>query len=386
MRSLVSIQPRPKALKVEVSSVSEAASSAADTRRQRHRVVVKRAYHQRLNRLRDLRREESVLQTQFHTALVHIATLLRDKPTQNASSTTIRALLASYVGLLTLKCQLEEEQLELSATMERYTLFHSRVQQLVTENTSPIQYVTLPTPIDRALVTSTNKSVNPLAVTIDSVSLSTCYEVSRRTWSDIQTFMARTDHFHLGSQVFGWEHRYRFADRSERHLQYSISKTFPSISAQELSRRSWRAMTTETSYQALHTSSMTSRLRLIQRVDEHNLIFLRLLGRPNQETVFKTRCLISRFQVERGYVTIYRSMNPEYVQPAVKEDSPHTVWLEMFSWTYFEELKEENKVRFEFGGEMRHQSTDNARFWMMELLLMALRWENMVVGPRFTLT
>eukprot|EP00644_Phytophthora_capsici_P017644 jgi/Phyca11/18975/fgenesh1_pg.PHYCAscaffold_42_\ len=39
----------------------------------------------------------------------------------------------------------------------------------------------------------------------------------------------------------------------------------------------------------------------------------------------------------------------------------------------------------EFGGEMKHFSADNAKFWMMEVLLMGLRWESRTVAPLITL-
>lgn len=64
---------------------------------------------------------------------------------------------------------------------------------------------------------------------------------------------------------------------------------------------------------------------------------------------------------------------------------PRVVWLDMFAWTSFENRSDGSGVEFQFGGEMKHFSADNAKFWMMEVLLMALRWESRAVAPLITL-
>lgn len=38
------------------------------------------------------------------------------------------------------------------------------------------------------------------------------------------------------------------------------------------------------------------------------------------------------------------------------------------------------------GGTIMGETDQDKSFWMLELLLIALRWESLLVGPRFSLT
>ncbi|RLN62000.1 hypothetical protein BBP00_00005032 [Phytophthora kernoviae] len=61
-------------------------------------------------------------------------------------------------------------------------------------------------------------------------------------------------------------------------------------------------------------------------------------------------------------------------------------WLDMFTWTLFEEdLGDENAVKFSYGGIVYSTEAASTHVWMMEILLLALRWEAKVVQPTFML-
>ncbi|KAL4160937.1 hypothetical protein PRNP1_001495 [Phytophthora ramorum] len=61
-------------------------------------------------------------------------------------------------------------------------------------------------------------------------------------------------------------------------------------------------------------------------------------------------------------------------------------WLDMFTWTLFEdEPGNENAVVFSYGGIVYSTEAVNTHTWMLEILLLAMRWEAKVVRPPFML-
>lgn len=279
-----------------------------------------------------------------------------------------------YVRLTTIREELQKEHEALNKLARQHEQFRVRLAQIVEA--------------ERELERE-RQHATPY-VTITPMTEKSCYQVIHDAHKSALNFMESKNTLTLGSEVFGWTHKYRFCDGGSL-LQYSISKAFPSQSAFELCQRGWAIMTTPQTYQELHSTSMTSQIHLVQRVNCDNAVMCRILRRKSQTTVFKTLLLASQFQVEKGYMTIYRAIDRERIlrQNLADEqegEEPHSVvWLDMFAWTYFEDL-DDGRVRFEFGGNMQHTTSENARFWMMEVLLMALRWESKAVGPLFTLT
>lgn len=279
-----------------------------------------------------------------------------------------------YVRLTTIREALQKEHKALNKLAEQHEQFRVRLAHIVeTERENERE----------------RQQATPY-VTITPMTEKACYQVIREAHESALSFMESKNTYSLGSEVFGWTHRYRFCDNGSL-LQYSIAKAFPSQSAFELCQRGWAIMTNPQTYQELHSTSMTSHMHLVQRVNRDSVVLCRILRRKSQRTVFKTLLLASQFQVDKGYMTIYRAVDHERIlrQNLADEregEEPHSVvWLDMFAWTYFEDM-EDGRVRFEFGGNMQHTTSENARFWMMEVLLMALRWESQAVGPLFTLT
>lgn len=324
--------------------------------------------------LSELRELEKALKNQYQ-ALVKSSSARReatgDLGQDCSDSSVLRDL---YVRLTKIKENLQTENTALQKLSREQEHFQSRLEQIVYSDQQAEK----------------KQQETTTYVTITPMSEQSCYEVIRLAYKSALSFMESKNVLTLGSEVFGWSHKYRFESNGS-HLQYSISKTFPSLSAFELSQRGWKIMTTEKSYQELHSMSMTSRLHLIQRINDDNAVFCRVLRRKHQKTLLKTLLLASRFQVARGFMTIYRAidrnriLSQNLVDEQEGEELYRVVWMDMFAWTFFEDL-DDGSVRFEFGGHMPHISSDNATFWMMEVLLMALRWENKAVGPIFTLT
>ncbi|GMF29657.1 unnamed protein product [Phytophthora fragariaefolia] len=427
-RSAAVRAPPSKAAAIDSSSPTSASEAVEAARKRKHRELVKRSYYQKLVQaeaalpcaaagfvanswravalcgvqevLKELRQQERVL-VSHHSALLRYVQSRPPVMTLGGPTASVQLAHNKYVQATGEK----EKQAKENATLRRIHSEHLTFQKkLATASAAeerdrrrgrelagrsqeePSKQSDLDSGSSRA-----EKDVEMKSVTADA-----CYEVIRVAYADVCNFRTSRELYTSKQQVLGWTHHYRLEGEK---LQYSISKFFVGIEAQDLSDRGWAIMTTESSYKALHSRGMTSNLHDIQNVNADNRIFCRELQRPDQKAVMRTLFLSSRFQTAEGYMTIYRALDHDKLgftgpktefKPPIgildsKPPEPHVVWLDMFAWTSFETRCDGSGVDFQFGGEMKHFSADNAKFWMMEVLLMALRWESRTVGPLITL-
>ncbi|KAG3221279.1 hypothetical protein PC129_g7978 [Phytophthora cactorum] len=406
------IQPLPRSMASRSSRRSSAAAptpgskmaaSATSSLTSESAEVARKRKHRELEVLKELGQQERALATQ-HSALLRYVQARPLVATLGGPTASVRILHDRYVQATSEK----EKQMKENATLRRIHSQHltfrkklaaaraaeERERQRERDGTGGVREE--PTKEPESSESANEKHhLKMKLITTDA-----CYEVIRAAYGDVCSFRTSRDFYTSNAEVLGWTHRYRL---EEEKLQYSICKFFPRRTAHEISDRGWAVMTNESSYKALHSRGMTSNLHDIQTVNEDNRVFCRELQRPGQNAVMKTLLLMSRFQTDNGYMTIYRALDhvkfgfSGVVSPKTEAKSetdlmmnsttpePHVVWLDMFAWTSFESRSDGSGVDFHFGGEMKHFSADNAKFWMMEVLLMALRWESRTVGPLITL-
>ncbi|KAH7463641.1 hypothetical protein PRIC2_006245 [Phytophthora ramorum] len=392
-RSSADAAPAPKVVASRSSSPASGSEAVEDARKRKHRELVKRSYYQKLELLKELRQQEQALSTQ-HAALLRY---VRTRPPVGGPSASVPELHEKYVQATSEK----EQQMKENATLRHVHSQHLAFQKKLSaasaneERERHQEQEAAGHGPEEPSDPSEKQGWGMTPITADA-----CYEVIRAAYLEVCNFRTSRDLYTANAEVLGWTHRYRL--EGER-LQYSICKHFPGRTAQELSERGWAIMTTESSYKALHSRGMTSNLHDIQTVNEDNRVFCRELQRPGQNAIMKTLLLSSRFRAEDGYMTIYRALDHDKfgftgvpstktkdgvelaAESAGRRLEPRVVWLDMFAWTSFENRDDSSGVDFQFGGEMKHFSVDNAQFWMLEVLLMALRWESRAVGPLITL-
>ncbi|RLN73732.1 hypothetical protein BBJ28_00018881 [Nothophytophthora sp. Chile5] len=381
-----------------------AEAEAEAERKLKHRQLVKRAYYQKL-----VRSKERALTAQ-HSALLRRVQQQPSVQPAGGPLPSVRVLHDQYVQLTSEKERHARENMALHRRCLEQATFQKKLGAASVAEARERQRESALASEGAGETSQDSESdsvahCEPLDLGMTPMTDDACFEVIRPAYAEVRSFRTSRGLYTSNAQVFGWTHRYCLDGTK---LQYSICKVFPSLTARELSGRGWTIMTTESSYRALHSRGMTSRLHSIQTVNEDNRVFCRELQRPGQDAVMKTLLLASRFQTEDGYMTIYRSLDHTKLgfsgsinsnsqshshsskssQNSTSEHTtfePRVLWLDMFAWTSFEDQRDGSGVEFHFGGEMQHFSTDNARFWMLEVLLMALRWENRAVGPTFTL-
>ncbi|EGZ10470.1 hypothetical protein PHYSODRAFT_519821 [Phytophthora sojae] len=111
--------------------------------------------------------------------------------------------------------------------------------------------------------------------------------------------------------------------------------------------------------------------------------------------VLKTLILASRVQIDDNgsFMVLFRSVDPE-ARGIVKKDATSSsgfsiekkeVWSDAFSWGLYEAAGDRGQhCRNYFGGFVSSLVTERSlEFWLMHILLIAVRCENEVIGPLF---
>lgn len=214
---------------------------------------------------------------------------------------------------------------------------------------------------------------------------------------DILRFMNAPGKLSSGVSVFGWTDQRKIEGEE---LKFALEKHFGSISAFDLLQRSWDIFSSPERFPKVYTTSLNVRFFELQRVNEDTVLFYRSIQAEGSKVHVKTVFLLTRLKINEGYMLLFRSINKERL--GFQEDEIHTaieetealvlaagggngsgslrrsVWVEKYIWVIFKEKGPEACV-FHFGGS----TTTN--IWLKEVLFIALKWENMAVGPRITL-
>ncbi|TYZ65119.1 hypothetical protein PybrP1_010445 [[Pythium] brassicae (nom. inval.)] len=134
-------------------------------------------------------------------------------------------------------------------------------------------------------------------------------------------------------------------------IRFSIEKLFPGHSASELASKTWETARSTTQFQELYSSNIGVLYEVLQRIDDDNVL-------------------------------IYRATQPLDPSSAWFDDELSGSWTGMSMWSIFKPVgARQEHCMVEIGGLTATRMT--TQFWMLEAILMSLRWENRVAGPVF---
>lgn len=210
-----------------------------------------------------------------------------------------------------------------------------------------------------------------------------CAEMTRKTHDEMVAFLKGTGGYlgSAGTSLCGWQ-EYR-TTRNGR-FRFSTRKHFPRRSALELSSKTWEIVSSATNFQELYSTSISMQLDTVQRVDDDNVLFYRTVQIPNSTKVSKSLMLCSHFHCSSGHVVLLQSLERSRIVATPYDEFDDSFWTDVFLWVVFSEEGPNNEnCMMEFGGFLMNATTEMGEFWMLEALLISLRWENRVVGPVF---
>ncbi|KAF1323754.1 hypothetical protein FI667_g10287, partial [Globisporangium splendens] len=370
-------------------------------KRVKQRQLVKRSYYRKIDTIKELRDVADKLEEEYQAVLDGRRRFAMQHQLHDGTSSSFETLREQYTQLAISKDDLRQENEKLRALAAEQSKARTRVGILLDEELRDQEQVAKiaglpspsPSPMDTEHPANDGDSVTP-AVRIKPVTEDECMTVVRDAYARIMAFRETQSYVTTGASVFGWRDRRKVEGDT---MKFFLEKTFP-LSSEQVSTTMWDILSTEAGVNRIYNSEISIRFHLVQRVNDSNVIFYRTIERDGQDVTIKSLLLASRVQIDTGYMVLFNSIDPtnRILTPSSQDNktavqSPFTqqrreVWANVFSWGLYEHAGENGALcRNSFGGFVPSSSATTLEFWLMHILLIAVRCENEVIGPVFKL-
>ncbi|KAG6576234.1 Arrestin domain-containing protein A [Phytophthora cinnamomi] len=353
-----------------------------EAKRARQREHVKNNYHRKQSVIKALRQEMQGLEHEYSRTLQRKQQQLQWREVAEAlgcdeSRKHSDDLVEQYMQLSIKKERLRQENQELALMTAKHAKLHLRAENLLASNDLP-------------LLKPPTTTLN--SMTFEPMTISECHQVAIEAYQEIRAFLESNNYLTTGHELFGWTEQRREATD---HVKFTLKKNFMGSTPAEMSARAWRVVSSPQGLAGLYSSTMRVSLKVLQVVDNHNVIMHRVLQPARTKKMVRSLFLVSRFHVESGgYMVLFRSVNRNRLQnrchgdifESVWDEGVDDEWLDLFAWTLFEDVPENNKaLTFSYGGIVYSTEAVGTHVWMLEILMLAIQWETKVVGPTFKL-
>ncbi|KAF1317582.1 hypothetical protein FI667_g14718, partial [Globisporangium splendens] len=396
------------------STPAGAVAATTEEKRERQRQHAKRSYYKRVKAVSALKVECELLEHKYKQALGQHRTrhaeaagdptasgALQDAPRSSPKAAPVPSsgVVDQIMALSHVRDSLRQENSELKKAVGRFFAFQRRLQQSVEDMDNETDH-------DAELLAEATMfdydvgSVEMLARQTSRVTLSRpmtsteCAELNSSAYNEMLAFLKRGGgHGRAGTTVHGWQ---EYRNTVNGQFRFSSQKLFHMRSALELSSKSWTILSSPHTFTGLYSSNIPMQVDLVQQVDDDNVVFYRTLQLPNSTRVAKSLFLLSRYHTESGYMIVLQSIDRARYLPVVSSSlsapdgngasliDDDSVWMEMFTWVMFSEVgATKEHCQMDLGGFAPNATPEMADFWMLEALLISLRWEAQVVGPVF---
>ncbi|KAI9909394.1 hypothetical protein PsorP6_014526 [Peronosclerospora sorghi] len=225
---------------------------------------------------------------------------------------------------------------------------------------------------------------------------STCLRLMRDSFLEIEAFSTSEDFVSSGWDICGWREKRKLVGNK---VKFIFHKTFAKDCSEALAARSWEMRAVQDQATEYFGHSLDVQVQVVQRIENNVVVVRRKIKHPVDKWVHYTIYLLFRTKTRDGHLVCIRDMNPKDTDAlhllagsSATAPSPCVIWSKAFIWWKFTTLPEkedeqhERGFEVEYGGSLSSASQADAAFWMREVLVLALRWENLVVGPLITLS
>ncbi|CAH0485120.1 unnamed protein product [Peronospora farinosa] len=354
-----------------------------EAKRARQREHVKNSYYRQQNVMKALRRKVCELEREYSCTIQLKQQLqLREDTGASDSDKTTNDLVEQYMQLSIKKQQLCRENQELALIVAKHATFQFKMQNFLDSKPK----LTLEPP---PITYSPSRAFQVNEITLESFSVPECHQIALDAYQEIRSFLQSNSYLTSGLELFGWREQRREAPD---HVKFTLKKRFPGVNSMEMSARGWRVLSSPRGLMGLYSSTMRLSIKVLQVVDDHNVIMYRVITNTNTMATVQSLFLVTRFHMANGYIILFRSVDHNRLRRIHPDGSIGTwdtqgggtqvKWLDMFTWTLFEDEPDNgNAVIFSYGGIVYSTPAADTRVWMLEILSLALRWENKVVGP-----
>lgn len=219
-----------------------------------------------------------------------------------------------------------------------------------------------------------------------------CFGFIRESYQEIENFSNSEDFVSSGLEICGWREKRKLCGKS---VKFQFHKRFAKDCSEELATRSWEMRAVQDQVTRYFGPFLDVQVEVIQRIATDVVVVRRKITHTQDGWVHHTIYLLFRTKTPDGHLVCIRDMNPEDTRDmnalveAASGSSSLVIWSNCFIWWKFTTLPktetELNGFEVEYGGSLSSATSADAAFWMREVLLCALRWENLVIGPLLTL-
>ncbi|KAE8992385.1 hypothetical protein PR003_g20696 [Phytophthora rubi] len=376
-------------------------------KRVKQRMLVKRSYYRKIDTLVGLRNEMEELETKCKEVIISRPPLQSTSQIEEEER-RYEELRERYTQLAITQDDLRHENEKLRAEAMEQSKARSRIGILLNEELHEQKEARTKgeslglSPWSSEVVNQTEDSSENSKVScsqeskpvLDFVPISEdeCIRIVREAYADVRSFADKQHYESTGASVFGWRDR-RQVDGDT--MRFFLEKTFENYTAAETSSRMWDLVSSEQGVNRIYASDVAINFHLVQRVNDENVLFHRTIEPQGVHMVLKTLILASRVQIDDNgsFMVLFRSVDPE-ARGIVKKDTTSSsafstekteVWSDAFSWGLYEAAGDRGQhCRNYFGGFVSSLVTERSlEFWLMHILLIAVRCENEVIGPLF---
>ncbi|TMW64154.1 hypothetical protein Poli38472_014271 [Pythium oligandrum] len=340
-----------------------------ERKRLRHREYVKKSYRKKISTIQTLRDQLDTLERDYHSMLgKRDNELALPAPTATNNSSP---LMQKYFELTEIKNRLQRENEHLYAANAEFMKAEGRFQQLLDSDiqfplSQPRFYISKLPPSDYAKIIADARD-------------------------DVLKFAYAKDTLSTGYSVFGWTDKRKV---TSEEIKFALVKDFPKISAYDLLMRCWGIFTIPERFSSIYNPGFITKFYPLQTIDDDTQLLFRTIQIDGMDFITKTVFLLARIKIDEGYLILFKSIDKDSVQfreseinsiieetraIVTKKSTPkREMWVDKYIWIVIEDKGFEG-CAFHFGGA----ATTN--IWIKEVLFIALRWENLAVGPQFTL-
>lgn len=357
-------------------------------RRERQRMHVKNSYYRQQEKMKTLRKEVGELE-EAYARLVESKQVLEFGAMLDTSGSLQHSmeLVEKYTQLSIKKEALRRENGQLALIAAKHEQFQLKAQHLLDTEDLPTIALQADDSFGTPLGWGSSQELEA-TTSFQPLTVQECHEIASKAYREICAFLQSNNYLTSGAVLYGWRDQRHLAPD---HVKFTLNKRFPGTTPMELSARAWQVTSSPRGLAGLYSPTMRLSLKRLQVVDENNVVMYREIPSSRPAAIVKSLFLVSRFHVDASYIILFRSVDCTRLQrrPGDSRESEQRTddgWLDMFTWTLFDEdPNDANAVIFSYGGIVYSTAAASTHVWMMEILLLALRWEARVVGPTFML-
>lgn len=197
-----------------------------------------------------------------------------------------------------------------------------------------------------------------------------CAQLARQAVTNARTeYAAQASDVPSRGKVFGWsDHR----SRQGKTITFVVSKRLARTDLQEMMHKTWGICTDESRMKRVLSPSIPCKFRVLQKISHDMRIVDRSTYAMPGLTLRTVYLLMREEQADGSHLLVMKTIDMPLVRQLLQ---PGETWCDIFYWIRL--APESDGTASEFGGVLTYTHELLAARWIVELVFLAIRWENL---------